>query len=460
MIYVSKKDMINELEQKIKNWDEYSEEMYGYTIEDANDFLKRFRIGIYDCGLNGVLWFGPKVNVDLLVSWDADRRKNKRTFSNISEENLIVYSVTYEIKSHLARLELHPKAYGDNYVTPINHNIQSPVTQEELSKYQELFKKVLITNYNWREAREIRKSFKIYNIYENKNFPHDIDSIIKVFNPEIKKHFPDFFPGKCLFETIEVEKLAIKLLNNEYNKENISKFLAKANGNNIEEYVRRQILSIIDFKRIFSTQKKNYNILKEEFKTTTTLSPTSSNIIFSNETEKEILDLIRGLLTSLSVPKEIVNIVGKCEEFEKKLNCNKTHELIMQDGTIIEQLRPEKHEKKFIRFQKKYEFLFKNATDLEYVEGCLELLGDFLTTQMFDKGNKEIAICLFNTLLISRGILPPVVDLNEDSYALLNKFIETHNMRYTTAIPVILQDTVTQTNQFQNKAYYKTITLN
>lgn len=459
MIYVSKNDMVNELKQRINNWNEYSDDMYGYTIEDAKDFLKRFRIGVYDCGLNGVLWFGPRVSTDILVSWDADRRKNKRTFSNISEENLIVYSVTLEIKNHLKTIELHKKAYNEDYPTTINHNTQSPATKEELNKYDKLFKKVLTTNYNWREAREIRKNFKKYNIYENENFPHEPDKLLKIFTPEIKIHFPNFYPGKCYFNTIEVETLTTKLLDN-FTKENIIKFMSDTSKTHIEEYVKRQILSIIDFKRIYSKKKKDYTVLKKELNTSSTLTTVASYIIFNNESTTEVLNLIKGLLSSLSSPKETINIVEKCNEFKDKLNCQKEHKWIMQDGTVIPPLPIEKHEKKFIRFQKKYEFLFKKANDLEYVEGCLELLGDFLTTQLFDKGNKEIGICLFNTLLISRGILPPVVDLNEDSYSLLTKFIETHATRYDAAIPVILQDTISQTEQFQQKTYTKTTIIN
>lgn len=460
MIYVSKDDMIDELKQKINTWNEYSEGINGYSLEDAKDFLKRFRIGIYDCGLNGALWFGPKVNVDLLVSWDADRRNNKRTFSNISEENLIVYSVIKEIKKHLKTLDLHYQVYGSDYQTNINKYTQTRATAEEAEKYQELFKNVLITNYNWREAREIRKSFKIYNIYENEEFPHNPESIIKFFNPTIEKHFTNFYPGKCIFNTTEVEKISTNLLEKNYTKENLIKFFSENSKNNSEEYVKRQMLSIIDFKRIFDKKKRDYNSLKKEFKSTSTLSTLSTYIMFNNDTTNEILNLTQGILTSLTCPKKTINIIDKCNEFKKKLNCNKQKKLIMSNGTIIPPLKKEKHEKKFIRFQKKYEYLYKKATDLEYIEGCLELLGDFLTTQLFDKANKEIAVCLFNTLLISRGILPPVVDLNEDNYFLFNKFIETHDKRYKAAIPIILQTTIEQTEQFNNNKYFKPTIIN
>ncbi len=455
MIQVSKKEMIEEVKQKIDNWNEYSDDMYGYTLNDAKDFLKRFRIGVYDCGLNGILWFGPKVNSDLLVCWDADRRSNKNTFSNISEENLIVYSITLEIKNHLNQLKMEPIAYGRNYHSPKNGNEQTPPTNEEMLKYEKLFKTVLTTNYTWREAREIRKSYKMYNIYENENFPHEPDLITSFFKPEIKKHFPSFYPGKCITQTIQVEKLAKSLLEKNFSKEKIMNFLSEKSKNNIDEYVKRQILSIIDFKRMYSSNKKEYSSLKNEFTKSASMSTLGTYIIFNENKSEELLNLIKGILTSLATPAKSINIYQKCQEFKEILNCNKKHPLITEDGQLIEPLIKDKHEKKFIRFQKKYEFLCKKTTELEFIEGCLELLGDFINAQLFEKGNKEIAICLFNAIVMSRGIVPPVVDLNENNYNLLNKFVNTHNMRYIDAIPIILKDTVTQTNQFNNQGYYK-----
>lgn len=455
MIHVAKKEMIEEIKQKIDHWNEYSDDMYGYTLNDAKDFLKKFRIGVYDCGLNGILWFGPKVNSDLLVCWDADRRSNKKTFSNISEENLIVYSMTLEIKNHLNQLKMEPIAYGRNYHSPKNGNEQTPPTKEDMQEYEKLFKKVLTTNYTWREAREIRKNYKMYNIYENKNFPHEPELIAKLFTPEIKMHFPSFYPGKCTMQTQQVEKLAKTLLEKNFTKEKIMNFLTEKSKNNIEEYIKRQIISIIDFKRMYSSNKKDYESLKNEFKNTASISTLGRYIIFNDNKTDELLNLIKGLLTSLATPTKNLNVYQKCQEFKQLLNCNKKHPLITDDGKIVEPLIKEKHEKKFIRFQKKYEFLCKKTTELEFIEGCLELLGDFLNAQLFERGNKEIAICLFNAIVMSRGILPPVIDLNENNYSLLNKFVNTHEKRYIDAIPLILKDTVTQTNQFNNQGYFK-----
>ncbi len=453
MIYVSKQDMINDLNTKLKDWNDLSEDINGYSMTDAKEFLKRFQVGVYDCGLHGMLWFGPRVNVDLLVSWDSDRRKSKHIFSNISEENLIVYSITLEIKRHLKTIELHPKAYKQNYITNKEGNTQTPATIEELKKYEELFNNVITSNYTWREAREIRKSFKKYNIYENPNFPHEPDLIKSFFKPEIKKFFPDFRPGKCIYYTTNVEEVCQKLLDEDFSKESIQKFMTEKSKTSSEEYVKRQITSIIDFQRIFIKKKNDYNNLKKELKKDSTLSTLGSYILFSNETSPEILNLIKGVLTSLVSEKKPIDLVELCNNFKNILKCNKQMKLVTSDGNIVPPLPDEKREKKFIRFQKKYEFLYKTANDLEYVEGCLELIGDFLTTQLFEKGNKEIAVCLFNTLIISRKLLPPVLDLNEDDYSLMKMFIETYETRYSAAIPVVLKQTVKQTEQFNKNTY-------
>ncbi len=459
MIQTSKKEMIDELKEKLNNWNEYSEKIYGYSKEDALDFLKRFQIGVYDCGLNGVLWFGPKVNIDLLVAWDADRRKNKRAFSNISEENLIVYSVILEIKLHLLKIELFPQAYKTNYISPINRTIQTPTTKTELNEYIDLLNTVLTTNYTWREAREIRSYFKQFNIYENSDFPHHPETLIKCFKPEVIKFFPDFFPGKCSFETTPIKEIAQRLLK-DYSEKNIIKYLSSENKTHYDKYLIRQIFSIIDFNKIFSNESKEYITLKEQLSNQAALSMESIHIIFNESTKKEILNLIKELLISVTTSKKIINIQKSCHEFNNNLHCTRTHKLVLPDSTIIKPLNTEKHEKEFIRFQKKYEYLYKNATDLEYVEGCIEILGDFLKTQMFSIGNKETAICLFNSLLISRGILPPVVDLNEKDYSLLMIFAKDLNNRYQEAIPLILKETVEQTKQFENNTYCKTISLN
>lgn len=457
MIYVQKKEMIDELKQKIDSWNNYSEITYGYSIDDAKEFLKRFRIGIYDSGIKGIFWFGPRVDVDLLVCWDADRRRGGNTFSNITEENLIAYTALRTIKDHITKIELFPIAYKEYNKTSLGEN-QTPMTPEEKEQFEQLYNNILTTNYNWRQAREIQKNFKTLNIYENKNFPHNISEIHECFTPTIKTIFPEFFDrGRCYFETIEFERKATQLAD-ELSNEKLLTIFKTPSQSYIEEYLRHTILSQFNLKKLLqkAPQEEKY-MLTDELSKSTTLSETANEILFRHANIDDLVYLSKGILQSLTSPKKIVDIKDSCQKHEINLNSRNSSKLYLPSGKEIPPLAENKQEKKFIRFQKKYEFLYKNATDLEYVEGCIEILGDLIIAQIYDHANIEISKCLFNTLLISRGILPPILNFYENNQYLLKKFIEGRENRSQTAIPKVLEQTIIQTEQLKNKEFKKPI---
>lgn len=455
MIQVQKKEMAEELKQKIESWNSYSEFAYGYSIDDAKEFIKRFRIGIYDSGIKGIFWFGPRVDTDLLVCWDSDRRSSGNTFSNITEENLIAYAALRTIKDHITKIELFPAAYKEYNKTSLGE-IQTPMTKEEHEQFDQLYNTVLTTNYNWRQAREIQKNFKLLNIYENKNFPHNIDEIKNCFNPTIKTIFPDYFEkGKCFFETIEFERKATTLAN-ELTNENLIQMFKTPSTSYIEEYLRHAILSQFNLKKLLQqASKEEKDLVQQELLQSTTLSDKAIAFLFKDANLDDLLYLAKGVLQSLTSPKKIINIKDCCQKHEINLNSKNSSKLFLPNGDEIPPLPENRQEKKLIRFQKKYEFLYKNATDLEYVEGCTEILGDLLIAQIYDYANIEISKCLFNTLLISRGILPPVLNFNKNNQELLKDFIKGINNRSQSAIPKVLEEVITQTEQLKHKKYNK-----
>ena len=76
-----------------------------------------------------------------------------------------------------------------------------------------------------------------------------------------------------------------------------------------------------------------------------------------------------------------------------------------------------------------------------------------MMAQIFLSGNKRTAKCLFNEMLISRGILPPVVDLNENELALWDSFVESRNLNYKEAKEQILEETKDMSIEF-SEGYY------
>lgn len=103
--------------------------------------------------------------------------------------------------------------------------------------------------------------------------------------------------------------------------------------------------------------------------------------------------------------------------------------------------------------QNKYNELYATGTNYEFVEGCIEIMGDLMMAQIFLSGNKRTAKCLFNEMLISRGILPPVVDLNENELALWDSFVESRNLNYKEAKEQILEETKDMAIEF-SEGYY------
>lgn len=459
-----KKKIIKKLNDRIDKWIKFDETLHGYKKKDAINFLKRFCVGVYDNVLKNIYWFGYNIDTDTLVRWDIDRKKYN-TLNNITEENYIVYTELSAIKNHIERINEYPKTYKSFYKTRYSYKNQTPTTKEEQKELEKLYKDVLSKNYNWRQAREVVTAVNKLNMYEDDKFPHNIDKIKACFSSKVKVHFPDFFEhGSCYFDTIDVEKKALELAK-ELTEENLPDLFSTPSKTHIEEYLRRMILSQYDIPLLVHNRnslllKDNLSIVRQELSESTTLSDEARKILFKNANKKELLDLSKGVLLSLSHHRQQLNIFDTCNEFQKILNCNygtvyynDINHLTLPNKEVIYSTPYEDIKKQYATFQKKYEFFYQNATDLEYVEGCTEILGNVLMSQIFREGNKRTAKCLFNQMLISRGILPPVIDLNENESELWNDFAYSRKDRFDLAIPKVLQKTITEAEQFRNKKY-------
>lgn len=462
---VSKKTISEDLKDLINNWKEYSEVAYGYSEQDARNFLKRFSISVYDSVLKGVFWFGPRITADLLVSWDSQRRKNGNALSNITEENLIVYSALRAVKDQIDLIKRWSITFNQPYRTRISYNPQTPMSEKEEIDFTKLYNLVLNTNYNWRQARDVLTRFTKLNIYENQNFPHNISDLLTVFNPTPVTYFQNFFPqGRCYYETLPVERRALEMAKN-INENNLPILFIKPSEDYIEEYLRRHILSQYDIAYLIQANKnkdidKIFKEVSAELEVSTKLSDSTLHYLFDNASMEELAAIAKATLLSLSCSKKTFNILDTAIEYQKNLNCydgfvnkDKTNTIMLTNGERIEAISQKEIIMTFENIQKKYQFFYKNATDLEYVEGAVEILGKLLTAHSFKSGNKRTAKCIFNSLLISRGILPPIVDLNENQSKLWYDFIHSKDIRYGAVTPQILDLTTKTTEMFKNKEF-------
>ena len=242
MIASKTQKITTELIKIINDWNEYSKEIYGYSKNEAENFLKRLQTGIYNSVLKTQYWFAPPPQLDKLIKIEV-AKKSIKSLTNITEENYIVYSYIQEIKDHLEFIYYWNKAYHLDYKTKEKNFNQPPASTTEQEQFDTLYKIVLNTNYTWYDAKNISKSLKEINIKENKDFPHNIKEISKIFNNKptpLHKNYND----KIKYSTniLNLNKIVHNLLE-QLTKNNINEFLKNKKESIYEEYIRQQIIN-------------------------------------------------------------------------------------------------------------------------------------------------------------------------------------------------------------------------
>lgn len=150
------------------------------------------------------------------------------------------------------------------------------------------------------------------------------------------------------------------------------------------------------------------------------------------ESIKEIEDIARMTLESLSVKDDKpINIEEVCNRVRSEM---KSTISLTRNGTEYRKRqvtigsesgisnRPVIHTIPFkevpeaiknlqIEYEKAY-----NSTQSEekYIEQISKIYADFIFIQPYEDGNKRTAMCLFNSMLLSKGIIPPPISLIND----------------------------------------------
>lgn len=148
---------------------------------------------------------------------------------------------------------------------------------------------------------------------------------------------------------------------------------------------------------------------------------------------KQILsDLARGVLYSLTAYQEEshIKIYNDAINLQKALNCwrgtisyNNINSVRLSNGRVMYSIPYEDINNLYNRLQLKYDYFCKNSlSDLEYIEGCAEVAEGVITSQIFMEGNKRTTKCLFNAMLVARGIVPPILDFCDTEVNLFEQF--------------------------------------
>ena len=442
------KDLIKDLLQDIHNPDMSWQEIE-FSKEEAKELLKELTEGKYHSLFENGYWFEPEITYNILASWKNKREELKNSGERVQEitlENYIAFVNLYIVLNRITSLK---KEDNKTFLT------------ESEEKIKELIKEVLTTNYNWREVREITKMVNSkLRAKENKGFPNNIEEIKDIFHPQVTTYFDKLNSTKNLqMDTRELRQKA-KKIKNAITPNNIYQLFLTPAVKPIDKYLRKMILSQFDFQKLEQTTSLTEKELVSALNNDLTLPSDIIKKLFSNRKQTEILtDLTEGIIFSLTKTKKINNILQEAKKVQENyglyygISIYDRQGITTEDGNYIISTPYEKINNQYARFQRQYEFFYENTGDLEFVEGCVELLGDIMMSQIFEIGNKRTAKSLFNEMLLSRNIIPPAIDFNENDSALWYSFEKERENRYEDAKIWILTETIKVNEQLKNGEY-------
>lgn len=174
------------------------------------------------------------------------------------------------------------------------------------------------------------------------------------------------------------------------------------------------------------------------------------------ESIKDIEDIARMTLKSLSVEEDKpINIEEVCNRIRSEMKSTigstkngieyrkKQVTLGSESGisnrpvihTIPFKEVPEAIKNLQIEYEKAYN---SSRPEEEYIKQISKIYADFIFIQPYEDGNKRTAMCLFNSMLMSKGIVPPPISLTNDDQ-MVKAYYNAHKKDYE-----MLQSVVTE----------------
>ncbi len=446
--------------------DSFIWQAYKISREEGQRLFRDLYQGKYHSLFEQSYWFGPNISTETLAHWMTKRKTQKSLglpTQEITLENYIVYAKLDEILKHTEYI----KENGQYYIS-LNGHTQTPPTSEEEEEIKKITQEVLSRNFTWRESREVNKAVNVkVKPFYNYKFPHDIEEIKEAFNPEVITYFDKIREDKTLQLDPTPLNVRAKEINDKLTERNIHRLFMMPATTPLEQYLRQMIFSQLDFVRIErkteTTRKEVENSLTEEL----TLPKEVIRKLFSDSKETNIITgLTQGTLHSLTDSKKIDNILEEAKEMQREYNCwegtvgyTDVNSVKLKNGDMIYSTYCEDIKDQYTGFQIQYDYLYNNANDLEFVEGCVELLGSIMMSQIFRKGNKRTAKAMFHKMLLSRNIIPPVLDFNENDSALWDTFTDGRKERFEEAKLLILEKTIKTNQQLRNGEYNSNLSI-
>lgn len=172
---------------------------------------------------------------------------------------------------------------------------------------------------------------------------------------------------------------------------------------------------------------------------------------------KEIEDISRMTLIPFICKKDTgsINIEQTCKMIRKEMKSTigstrigvdyrkKEVTLGSEEGIrtrpVFKPITHEKIPQEMERLQKEYEDLYgKEQSTEEYIKGVTKIYADFIFLQPYEDGNKRTSLCLLNSMLISKNIIPPQISLVNDQ-EMIKAYYKAQEKDYTMLQNLIIE---------------------
>ena len=174
------------------------------------------------------------------------------------------------------------------------------------------------------------------------------------------------------------------------------------------------------------------------------------------ESIKDIEDIARMTLKSLSVEEDNpINIEEVCNrvrsEMKSTISSTKNgteyrkkqvtlgSESGISNRPVIHTIQFEEVPEAIKNLQIEYEKAYNSSqSEEEYIKQIAKIYADFIFIQPYEDGNKRTAMCVFNSMLMSKEIVPPPISLTNDDQ-MVKAYYNAHEKDYEMLQNVVIE---------------------
>lgn len=373
----------------------------------------------------------------------------------------------------------------------INRLLKNPMFLEETREIELLKEKIMLTNYSWRDTLRLLKN-RIHLEFALVDDVHCFFEPIKPLSPSVIDQSNEINHIKKTMATMC-----------EVGTKEFGSIFEKSSQNYIEEYIRRMFISQLDIlKMIESHEKIDYflsdyadtyyedivkDVALDVSKNDTEYCTITRNMLFyapeasldydyfketehrrMNDSCRNSKSIINGIIESFNVPVEMLNLREMSEKIQRGYGLsgplmfigeNNRNFISLTSGEKMFSVYDFEIPFLFRKWQGLYELLYQKGTTEEFVNGCTYIMCEMVTSQMFISGNKRTAKALFNSMLCSRGIVPPIVDMLEDNHNFFKEIVIGRELHYQNVIDMVFEEAINTWDQFDLQKFNKNLTI-